>query len=102
MMTGDIDYAETAAKAVDEAIRRAVDLDSEAVVHPVVAEGHPAQVLIEAAADADLLVVGSRGYGGFASALLGSVSQHCTHHAPCPVVVIRGVNPAEETGGNHV
>jgi nucleotide-binding universal stress UspA family protein len=102
MMGGDIDYAEIAAKTVSDAISRTVDLGGRAVVHPVVAEGHPAQVLIEAATDADLLVVGSRGHGGFVSALLGSVSQHCTHHAPCPVVVIRGISPAEETGGNHV
>lgn len=90
MMTGDVDYAEIAAKTVGDAISRAVDLDSRAVVYPVVAEGHPAQVLIEAAAGADLLVVGSRGNGSFTSALLGSVSQHCTHHSRCPVVVIRG------------
>ena len=38
---------------------------------------------------ADLLVVGSRGHGGFVEALLGSVSQHCVHHAMCPVVIIR-------------
>lgn len=39
---------------------------------------------------AELLVVGSRGYGGSTEALPGSVSQHCVHHAPCPVVIIRG------------
>lgn len=55
-----------------------------------VVEGHPAEALLDAADGADLLVVGSRGRGGFASALLGSVSQHVTHHARCPVVVIRG------------
>lgn len=47
-------------------------------------------MLLDAATGADLLVVGSRGHGGFAEALLGSVSQHCVHHASCPVVVIRG------------
>jgi nucleotide-binding universal stress UspA family protein len=51
--------------------------------------GNAAEVLVEASRDADLLVVGSRGHGGFTSALIGSVSQACTHHAECPVVVIR-------------
>jgi nucleotide-binding universal stress UspA family protein len=46
-------------------------------------------VLIRAARGADLLVVGRRGHGGFARALLGSISQQCVHHSPCPVLVIR-------------
>src|SRR6266571_3919511 len=54
-----------------------------------VVEGPPALMLLRAAADADLLVVGSRGHGAFAGMLLGSVSEHCVHHANCPVVVIR-------------
>ena len=51
-------------------------------------EGHPAGILIEASAQADLLVVGSRGHGGFVGALLGSVSHRCVAHALCPVVVV--------------
>ncbi|WP_053925375.1 universal stress protein [Streptomyces chattanoogensis] len=47
-------------------------------------------VLLDAARDAGLLVVGSRGHGGFSGALLGSVGRHCTQHAPRPVVVVRG------------
>jgi nucleotide-binding universal stress UspA family protein len=48
------------------------------------------QVPVDAAEDADLLVVGCRGHGGLAEALLGSVGQFCVHHAPCPVVIMRG------------
>ena len=54
------------------------------------AEGNAAQVLLDASDGAELLVVGSRGHGGFTEALLGSVGQHCVQHANCPVVVIRG------------
>ena len=52
--------------------------------------GHPAQVVVDESAHAAVLVVGSRGDGGFAGTLLGSVSQQCTQRARCPVVVVRG------------
>lgn len=51
--------------------------------------GNAADVLLRAAEGAEVLVVGSRGRGGFTRALLGSVSQHVSHHAPCPVVIVR-------------
>ncbi|NMH91235.1 universal stress protein [Pseudonocardia bannensis] len=51
--------------------------------------GAPAKVLLEQARRADLLVVGHRGRGGFASAILGSVGLQCVLHAPCPVTVVR-------------
>src|SRR3954447_25067796 len=58
-------------------------------VERVAAEGMPAQVLFDAAKGATLLVVGSRGRGGFKGLLLGSVSQQCAQHATCPVVIVR-------------
>jgi nucleotide-binding universal stress UspA family protein len=66
--------------------------------HPVglkltVREGNAAQVLLEVSAAAWMLVVGSRGHGGFTGLLLGSVSAACTEHATCPVLVLHGDTP---------
>ena len=51
--------------------------------------GHPAQALIDESRNADLLVVGSKGHGGFTGMILGSVSTHCVTHASCPVTVVK-------------
>ncbi len=74
---------------LDAAVARA-NIDSSGVtLENVVREGHAPLVLVNESANADLLVVGSRGRGEFAGMLLGSVSQHCANHAHCPVVIVR-------------
>jgi nucleotide-binding universal stress UspA family protein len=60
------------------------------IVRAIALEGHPARVLTDEAATADLLVVGARGLGHFAGMLLGSVSDYCTRHSSIPVVVVHG------------
>jgi nucleotide-binding universal stress UspA family protein len=60
----------------------------EVPVTAILAEGAAAAALLDVAKEADLLVIGSRGHGGFTGLLLGSVSQQCATHSPCPVVVV--------------
>ena len=64
-------------------------------VEIVVAAGPAAGVLIERSGEVDVLVLGHRGRGGFASMLLGSVSMQCVLHARCPVIVVRPTSAAE-------
>jgi nucleotide-binding universal stress UspA family protein len=78
---------------VDDVVR---DLDGVEVQGVTVESRHPAQALVERSRGADLLVVGSRGRGGFKRLLLGSVSQQCAHHAECPVVIIRSAAGAPD------
>ncbi|MGY5884677.1 universal stress protein [Modestobacter lacusdianchii] len=67
-------------------------------VSTVVVEGAPSDVLVRRAADAELLVVGSRGRGQVRGLLLGSVGLHCAMHGPCPVMVVRPVAEVAAAG----
>jgi nucleotide-binding universal stress UspA family protein len=80
----DAQMHETLDAAIAKAGREAAGVERDTTY------GHPAQALIEASNEADLLVVGRHGHGAFTGMLLGSVSIHCVTGAHCPVVVIRG------------
>jgi nucleotide-binding universal stress UspA family protein len=94
---GDKELAEKAREAAreeTESVLEKVEAESRPPSVTVVATtGLPGEALLKAAADADMIVVGSRGAGGFKRLLMGSVSTQVTYHAPCPVVVI----PADRT-----
>jgi nucleotide-binding universal stress UspA family protein len=85
-------YREYTEKVVADAISKVTGPGSSVRFSTRVGEGNAAQILLDAAVSAELLVVGSRGHGTFAGAVLGSVSQRVAHHAPCPVVVVRGAS----------
>lgn len=85
-----------ARKVLAATVREAFGENQPVGMRLTVREGNPAEVLIEASRTALMLVVGSRGHGGFAGLLLGSVSAACTEHATCPVVVVHGNTPPPE------
>ena len=84
---GDLDLEADTKLMLEQTVKEV--LDSSPGIRLVVTEGHPADVLVRFSEAADLVVLGSRGHGGFVGALIGSVSQHVVAHAECPVVVIR-------------
>ncbi|MGH2780041.1 MAG: universal stress protein [Gaiellaceae bacterium] len=87
---GELNDLRDAAEATLEAtLREIVPATGEVEIERRVVEGAPSAVLVDESRDAELLVVGSRGLGGFSGLLLGSVSQQCAHHAVCPVVIVR-------------
>jgi nucleotide-binding universal stress UspA family protein len=90
-LPGDAERVEEIRKSAQEAIdKTAAGLDDQQPksVKVVALSGFPAKTLIDASEDADLIVVGSRGGGGFGALFLGSVSNQVVHHAKCPVVVV--------------
>jgi nucleotide-binding universal stress UspA family protein len=83
------DSSQRTADELTQVIHEELGEEPPVFVQPVVKQGRPAKVLIEESANADLLVVGPRGHGGFVGLVLGSVSQHVATYAKCPVVVVR-------------
>ncbi|MEP6798220.1 MAG: universal stress protein, partial [Lapillicoccus sp.] len=87
-LASDIDPDAVLREALDTAVSRALGGSPPVGLECRVLRGNTTEVLLELSADARMLVVGSRGHGGFTGLLLGSVSAACTEHATCPVLVI--------------
>ncbi len=80
---------EVAQEVLEKAVASIPDGSPDLHVEPVLVHGQPEAVLLHDSETADMVVVGSRGRGGIAGAVLGSVSQRVVHHAECPVVIVR-------------
>ena len=89
----DLDPGKDAARFLDQALDRVFGDDRPARLQATVAEGSPTKTLLQISEGARMLVVGSRGRGGFTGLLLGSVSAACAEHAHCPVLVVHGLTP---------
>jgi nucleotide-binding universal stress UspA family protein len=84
-------------KVIDAAAAHVADIAPDVTFKGVTHQGLASKDLIDASKGADLLVVGSRGLGGFKGLLLGSVSQQCALHAQCPIVIVRPPEMREPT-----
>jgi nucleotide-binding universal stress UspA family protein len=83
------EVARRAENALDQTLQEVLGRDTPLDIERVVEAGDPAAVLVRRSEGADLLVVGSRGHGGFDRLAIGSVSEKCVRHATCSVIVIR-------------
>ena len=86
VLEAERDAAET---SLERALREAFPQGAPVEIESRLVEDDAGEAIVSAAASADLVVIGSRGRGNIKSALLGSVSSHVVHHAPCPVVVVK-------------
>src|SRR5262249_50314972 len=87
--TTDIDeFRKLAESGLRDSVAKAGASEAGIEIRSIVREGNPVDVLLDESKNADLLVVGTRGLGGFKELLLGSVSQQCAPHASCPVVIV--------------
>src|SRR4051794_26073155 len=89
-MPGEPDPASVAEKVLSQVVDEVFGAHRPAALELTVAEGSPAGVLVERSKEAAMVVVGSRGHGGFTGLLLGSVSEAVAEHAACPVLVVHG------------
>ncbi len=89
MIPSDYDPAADAGRLVREAIQSARQHHPDVEFVPLVMEGHPSTVLVDASRGAGLLALGSRGHGELGGLLLGSVTEYCSARAHCPVLVVR-------------
>ncbi len=94
LLVGSEGFEEQVRMTLDNAITKALGPEKPANVKPRLVKGSARSVLIDASKDADLLVVGRRGHGGFVGLLVGSVSSACVAHAHCPVLVVHA--PAKD------
>ena len=85
----ELDRQAPTSQAIAEWTAKYPDVD----VRRHVMQGRPADILVDPSEGAALVVVGSRGRGGFSGLLLGSVSRNVVHRAHCPVVVVRPYTP---------
>ncbi|MCB5274867.1 Universal stress protein [Arthrobacter sp. SO5] len=86
--TGIDDFDVRAREILQETVATAFGAEQPANVETRLVQGRPRHTLIEASRDADMIVVGRRGHGGFGGLLLGSVSSAVVAHAHCPVLVV--------------
>ena len=92
-VSDDWDPEADATKALEDTVDEVFGTARPAGLRLLVRQGLPAKVLLDESDGATMLIVGSRGHGGFTGLLLGSVSASCAEHATCPVLVIHGDQP---------